>query len=80
MLLDGTGGGMRGASALVSLEGEGQGGEDERDDAEGVEVLQKLAACSATSAAAKGGDDDDGAHALEGGVDDGWVVLERGAR
>ena len=80
MLLDWAGSGVRGAAALVALERERQGGEDESDDAQRVEVLKQLAACAAAGAAAEGGDDDDGAHTLEGGVDDGGVVLERRAR
>ena len=80
VLFDGSDGGAGVAHALRAFEGEGQGGEDERGDAEGVEVLEDLARGAAARAAAEGGDDHDGAHAVEGGVEDGGRVLEGRAR
>ena len=80
VLLDGADRRAGGADALAALEGEGQRGEDERGDAHGVEVLEDLARGAAARAAAERRHDHDGAHAVEGRVEDGGRVLEGGAR
>lgn len=77
---DGAGGGLGGADAVLALERERGRREEERDDAERVEVLEQFAGGAAAGTAAEGGDEDGGAHAFERGVDEGGVVLEGRAR